>query len=103
MNDELLSPEVHVAVLRPEGDLVAPRLSDVREKLRDMVGSGILHLTMDLSSTQIVDSAGIGLLIAAHNSLKKVGGELTVIHVSTEILELFRTMRMHQHFNVSGN
>jgi anti-anti-sigma regulatory factor len=43
------------------------------------------------------------LLISAHNSLKKVGGQLAVIHASTDILELFQTMRMHQHFSVSGN
>ena len=51
----------------------------------------------------MVDSAGIGLLISAHNSLKKAGGELAVIHASSDILALFRTMRIHQHFSVSGN
>jgi anti-anti-sigma regulatory factor len=51
----------------------------------------------------MVDSAGIGLLISAHNSLKKAGGELTVIQVSKDILDLFRTMRIHQHFSVSGS
>jgi anti-anti-sigma factor len=51
----------------------------------------------------MVDSSGIGLLISAHNSLKKVGGQLAVIHASADVLELFQTMRMHQHFSVSGN
>jgi anti-anti-sigma regulatory factor len=50
----------------------------------------------------IQDSTGIGLLIAAHNSLRKVGGKLPVIHASPDILELFQTMRIHQHFSVSG-
>jgi anti-anti-sigma factor len=68
-----------------------------------MVDSGIVHLTMDLAAAEMVDSAGIGLLISAHNSLKKAGGELTVIHASKDILNLFRTMRIHQHFSVSGN
>ena len=58
---------------------------------------------MDLSDVLMVDSCGIGLLIAAHNSLKKVGGRLAVIHASVDTLELFQTMRMHQHFSVSGN
>jgi len=58
---------------------------------------------MDLAAAEMVDSAGIGLLISAHNSLKKAGGELTVIHASKDILNLFRTMRIHQHFSVSGN
>ena len=82
---------------------MAVKLPALRSKLREMVGSGIVHLTMDLASAEMVDSAGIGLLISAHNSLKKAGGELTVIHASKDILDLFRTMRIHQHFSVSGN
>jgi anti-anti-sigma factor len=103
MNEETKAEKVTVAVVQPEGDLVAVRLPALRSKLQEMVGAGTVHLTLDLAGTQMVDSAGIGLLISAHNSLKKAGGELTVIHASKEILDLFRTMRIHQHFSVSGN
>jgi len=90
-------------VLRPDGDLAAARLPALRSELQAMVGSGIIHLTIDLATVQMVDSAGIGLLIAAHNSLSKAGGELTLIHTAAHIVELFRTMRIHQHFSISGN
>ena len=103
MNEKTLSEEVTAVVISPDGDLVAARLPALRTKLREMVGSGTLHLTMDLAGTQMVDSTGIGLLISAHNSLKKAGGELKVIHASKDIFELLRTMRMHQHFSVSGS
>jgi anti-anti-sigma factor len=101
MNTEKVSTEIDIATIDPEGDLVAAKLPVLRSRLRAMVNLGILHLTMDLSGTKMVDSAGIGLLIAAHNSLKKAGGELTVIHASKDILDLFRTMRINQHFSVS--
>ncbi len=101
MNTEKVSTEIDIATIDPEGDLVAAKLPVLRSRLRAMVNLGILHLTMDLSGTNMVDSAGIGLLIAAHNSLKKAGGELTVIHASKDILDLFRTMRINQHFSVS--
>lgn len=91
------------AVAKPEGDLVAARLPALRTQLTQMVASGILHLTLDLADVQLVDSMGIGLLVSAHNSLTKVGGDLTVIHASKDILHLFRTMRIHQHFSVNGN
>src|ERR1700685_3551296 len=102
MNNKTPPQEVTAAVLQTEGDLVAARLPAFRAKLQEMVGAGAIHLTVDLAATGMVDSAGIGLLISAHNSLKKAGGELTVIHVSKDILNLFRTMRIHQHFSVSG-
>ena len=102
MEDKTLSQDA-TAVLQPEGDLVAAKLPALRAKLRELVAAGVLHLTLDLAATQMVDSAGIGLLISAHNSLKKAGGELTVIHASKDIFDLFRTMRIHQHFSVSGD
>jgi len=89
-------------VLQTEGDLIAANVPVIRTKLREMVASGILHLTLDLAATKMVDSAGLGLLISAHNSIKKAGGALTVVHASRDILNLFQTLRMHQHFSVSG-
>lgn len=103
MNNQTKPQEVTAAVLQPEGDLVAARLPALRSKLQEMLGGGTVHLTLDLAGARMVDSAGIGLLIAAHNSLKKAGGELTVVHASKDILDLFRTMRIHQHFSVSGS
>jgi anti-anti-sigma factor len=96
------STDPHTAIVQPEGDLVAGRLPVFRSRLRELVASGVLHLMVDLTGVQSVDSAGIGLLVAAHNSLKKSGGELAVIHASRDILDLLRTMRIHQHFNISG-
>jgi len=103
MNNQTKPQEVTAAVLQPEGDLVAARLPALRSKLQEMLAGGTVHLTLDLAGARMVDSAGIGLLISAHNSLKKAGGELTVVHASKDILDLFRTMRIHQHFSVSGS
>jgi anti-anti-sigma factor len=103
MNDETIAQQTTTAVLQPDGDLVALRLPALRLRLREMVASGTLHLTLDLAGVKMVDSAGLGLLISAHNSLKKAGGDLTVTHASQDILDLMRTMRMNQHFSISGN
>jgi len=82
---------------------VAASLPELRLKMLAIVAEGVEELVIDLTDVHMVDSSGIGLLISAHNSLRKAGGRLAVIHASAEILELFQTMRMHQHFSVSGN
>jgi anti-anti-sigma factor len=102
MKEEKMTQENTPAVLQPEGDIVSAFLPALRSRLRDLVNSGVRQLTVDLVHVQMVDSAGLGLLIAAHNSLKKVGGELAVIHASDDLLSLFKSMRIHQHFKVSG-
>jgi anti-anti-sigma factor len=91
-------------VVRPDGEaIVAATVPELRSKMRGILAEGVQDLVIDLANVQMVDSSGIGLLISAHNSLRKAGGRLAVIHVSAELLELFQTMRMHQHFTVSGN
>jgi anti-anti-sigma factor len=108
MNDDTdiqgaVSAPPNSAVATPDGDLVAATLPPLRARLTEMVASGILHLTLDFRHVGMVDSMGIGLLVSAHNSLRKAGGALTVIHASKDILDLFRAMRIQQHFSASGN
>lgn len=91
------------AVIQPRGeDIVAANAPELRARLRQTLAEGARDVVLDLAEVRMVDSTGIGLLIAAHNSLRKVGGSLAVIHVSGELLELFQSMRIHQHFAVSG-
>jgi len=97
-----ITREDNKAILRPAGDaIVAASIPELRTRMRGIVEDGVRELVVDLTDVQMVDSSGIGLLISAYNSLRKVGGRLAVIHASAEILELFQTMRMHQHFSVS--
>ena len=98
-----ITREDNRAVLQPSGDIVAAAVPELRSTMRGIVEEGIRDLVVDVAGVRMVDSSGIGLLIAAYNSLRKVGGRMTVIHASAEILELFQSMRMHQHFSVSGN
>ena len=96
--------EDHKVVVQPAGDsIVAASIPELRSTLREIVAQGVQELVIDLAHVHMVDSSGIGLLISAFNSLRKAGGRLALIHASAELLELFQTMRMHQHFSVSGD
>ena len=91
------------AMVHPAGDVVVATIGGLRQEMQGMLSAGVREITVDLSDVQMMDSRGIGLLISAHNSLRKVGGTLAVVHASKDILELLRTMRIHQHFSVSGD
>ncbi len=91
------------ATVYPAGDVVAALVPELRSALRDALAHGVRKMIIDFAHVEMVDSTGLGLLISAHNSINKAGGKLAVIHASREILELFRSMRIHQHFSVSEN
>jgi anti-anti-sigma factor len=90
-------------IVQPTTDLVDVGVSELRTTLRDVAGAGSQNLVLDLRQVRMVDSSGIGLLVAAHNSMRRLGGSLAVIHASADILQLMRSMRIHQHFSVSGD
>lgn len=102
MAEQAITKNDNRAVMQPEGDVVAGTVPGLRSTMRGVLAEGVRELVVDLSRVEMMDSSGIGLLIAAHNSLVKLGGRLEVIHASQDILELFRAMRIPQHFQVSG-
>src|ERR1700722_3487164 len=71
MNEVLTAQTENRAVIRPEADVVAASVADLRYRMRGLIGAGVRDLVVDLSGVQMVDSAGLGLLISAHNSLRK--------------------------------
>jgi anti-anti-sigma factor len=101
MTEATVRQEENRVIVRPAGDVVAASVGALRATMRNLVVDGAQELVVDMANVDMVDSTGIGLLISAHNSLRKRGGRLAVIHASAEILDLFRTMRIHQHFSVS--
>jgi anti-anti-sigma factor len=102
MEKTIVTAESGRAVIEPAGDIVAASVDELRSILTEAMSNGARHLVIDFGRVRMLDSRGIGLLIAAHNSLRRQGGTLEVVRVSKDILELLQMMRMHQHFRVSA-
>jgi anti-anti-sigma factor len=94
--------ESQCATVIPAGDVVASAVSELRPLMRDLVRSGVREMVFDLVRVEMIDSTGIGLLLSAHNSMTQTGGKFSVVRASAEVMDLLRTMRLHQHFAVSG-
>ena len=102
MADVEVQREGAAAVVSPRGDILSSSVPQIQIVMRDLVRSGVREMVFDMESASMIDSTGLGLLLAAFNSLTSVGGIFSVVHASDEILDLFRSMRIHQHFSVSG-
>jgi anti-anti-sigma factor len=88
------------ATVTLEGALTVALAQELRPQLQKALAEGVSSVVFDLGRVDVVDSSGIGLLIATHNSLKTRGGRLRVANVSPEILNLFKAMRLDRHFTV---
>jgi serine/threonine-protein kinase RsbW len=85
-----------------KGDLTAVLVPDLQAGLKEMLNVGVREVEFDLASTKMLDSSGMGLLIAAANSLATHSGKVYVTNVSPDIFRLLQSMRLTARLNVSG-
>jgi anti-anti-sigma factor len=90
------------AILALEGNLTLSIIPELRDAIKELLAQGVSELVVDLAGVQVVDSSGIGLLVAVHNSLERLSGSMAVINASPDLLELFKAFRLDKHFSILG-
>ena len=88
------------AAVKPQGAVAAAGAAALKAELAALVKAGAIHLTLDFGEVLMVDSMGIGVVIAAFNSVQKAGGSLKLVNLSADVGSLFRTMRLDRHFEI---
>jgi anti-anti-sigma factor len=95
---ERLNSNCTIAV---KGALTAILVPELNEALKREMQQGAHEVVFDLRDTEMLDSSGIGLLIASRNSLSRRGGMLRVINPSEDVFELLGHMRLLSRLHVS--
>ena len=85
-----------------DGGLTAGAVPELQAALKQEVDQRPKEVVLDLSNTTMLDSQGIGLLIATSNTLAQQNGRLRVINVPGELMHLLHTMRLEARLNISG-
>lgn len=90
------------AIVKPGMDVVASMADDFKADLLSVINDSSGEVVIDLDGVEMVDSVGIGVIIAAHNTLNQAGRKLKVINVTKDVYGLFTTMRLNRRFTVEG-
>ncbi|MET0704161.1 MAG: STAS domain-containing protein [Mycobacterium sp.] len=87
----------NITVIKPVGRLNMAGASTLRKQLQGIVDGGSSRIVVDLSTTEFIDSSGLGALISGLNIARQVGGDLRIAatpqQVST-VLELTNLNRV---------
>ena len=92
--------EQNQTIVKPKRNIVASMASDFRCELLALIKDGAAQLTVDLTGVKMVDSDGIGALIAAHKALAKNGGKLCIANPSDDVREFFSLMHLDKQFTI---
>lgn len=91
-----------VVTIKPGIDIVASQCQTLKDEFLEIINSGEKKIIIDLAGTEMIDSSGIGLLISIRNSLvTDSGGEIELINLTDDIEQLFKVMRLDNHFTIS--
>ena len=104
MGLNITSGEVNgVAVLWLDGRIVlGEETVALRQRVKGLLGEGKMKLVMDLKNVTLIDSAGVGALVASYSSAKSGGAALRLCNVGSranELLQLTRLITVFEIFN----
>lgn len=92
--------ENNKAILSVEGWLdtkSAPELGKEIEALSDIEG-----LILDFEKLEYIASAGLREVVSAYKKLKSMDGDFSIIHVSSEVMDVFKLTGFDQKFDIQA-
>jgi anti-anti-sigma factor len=90
------------ALVRLTGDLTPELVPGLQADLKRLLEKGATDLLFDLEHTAMLNSSGIGLMIATANSLARVHGDMRIVNASPDILRLLQCMHLAARLHASG-
>lgn len=90
-----------VSVVALDGRIVLGEESNsLRESVKRLVGQGKKKIVLNMSNVTYIDSAGLGMLVAAHVSAKNQGAALHVSNLGNKFHEVLQLTRLLTVFSV---
>gem|GEM_PF-383236 len=72
----------------------------LREKIKNVLGTGIRKVLIDMDGVPYIDSTGVGFLVSSHTSTSQEGGQLRLLNVKPKILDVLKIMNLLKIFDI---
>jgi len=93
--------EKEIAILTLKGNfLCEPDKTMLREKLSGLMNDKIKNVIVDLAEVDCINSEGLGTLVMAMTSLRKVGGDLRLARVGGTVHNILTITRLVEIFDI---
>jgi anti-sigma B factor antagonist len=90
-----------VTVLALDGRIVlGEETNKVRESVKNLVSQGKKKIVLDMTNVTMVDSSGLGALVAAYSSAKSAGASLRLSNLGAHFNEVLQITKLLTVFDV---
>jgi anti-sigma B factor antagonist len=80
--------------------LLGEESQSLREKLKSLIAEGKKNIVLNMSQVEYIDSTGLGILVAAHESAKTQGATLKLSNLGARFNELLQLTKLVTVFEV---
>jgi len=97
-----LSYEDHstIAVLTVSGELTVDQADAFRRACLDRIAAGIRDIVLNIEHMDLIDSAGLELLLWLTDQLAQQGGQVRVVKPDETISKILQLTRLDRRFNI---
>jgi anti-sigma B factor antagonist len=93
-----------VSLVALDGRIVLGEEStQLREKVKSLIVEGKKKIVLNMANVKYIDSAGLGILVAAHVSAKTQGASLHLCNLGDKFHDVLQLTRLLTVFNVFDN
>ena len=84
-----------VTVIALQGSLMGgPDATELNKKVHGLIEGGKKLVVVDLTSVELINSSGLGMLIGCVRALKDAGGRLMIAKASRKILAIIKITKL---------
>lgn len=72
----------------------------LRQRVHTLIDQGRLKIVVDLAGVTHIDSAGVGMIVAKQKTVRDLGGDVKLLHLTDRSQRLLALMKLAQIFEV---
>jgi anti-sigma B factor antagonist len=90
-----------VAIVDISGRIVlGEECASLRKLVCDLLSDGHKQILLNLAEVNYIDSAGLGQMVSAFTSVRKQGGELKLLKLTSKVHDLMQITRLYTVFDI---
>jgi anti-sigma B factor antagonist len=88
-------------VLQPQGEIDFATGPQLKDAISECLIAGDVHLVVDLSKVDFIESTGLGALIGGRRRAHTLKGSLTLVCTEEQMLKIFRITGLDKVFTIN--
>ena len=85
----------NVTVVKMDGSMLGgPEASELNSALHKLLDAKKKNIVVDLGGVSLMNSSGLGMLIAAVTTMRNAGGDLKIAAATEKIAQIFKMTKM---------